>query len=88
MLWTRRHGLCLMPTPRNASLFRVSQRQCHPWGLMRCWPAVDGKWSPILRFGHEARLHSSLSHDVESFDVRCGSSGFILYRVGSLPVVL
>ncbi|PVH73114.1 hypothetical protein DL98DRAFT_595353 [Cadophora sp. DSE1049] len=34
MLWTRRHGLCLMPTPRNASLFRVSQRQCHPWGLM------------------------------------------------------
>jgi hypothetical protein len=34
MLWTRRHGLCLVPTPRNASLFRVSQRQCHPWGLM------------------------------------------------------
>lgn len=42
-------------------------------------PAVDGKWSLILRIGHEARSYSPLSHDVEYSDVRCG-----FFR-GSLP---
>ena len=62
---------------RNTYQMRVPVRGRHRWSLTGSRANLDGKPSLILRSRVQARLCSSLSPDVESFDVRCGSSGFV-----------
>jgi hypothetical protein len=78
---TQLHGLdhtdlVLRRLGRNPSRMKLPVRGSQWQGLTACRARFDGK-RPILRSAGDARLYSSLSHDAESHDIRCGSSGFI-----------
>ncbi|KAG0651548.1 hypothetical protein D0Z07_1932 [Hyphodiscus hymeniophilus] len=48
------------------------------WGLTAACRSLDRKGSLICNIKGGTRLYSSSSHDIESFDIPCGSSGCVL----------